>query len=103
MLRDLWDAILSKVYDDEFDWSEDKKAEVGSPDVLCRRKPIIFSTLVQGKTADIHEHLKIVADVTRPEKRKGSEIEEISDDYEFPLAKAQVCTYNIPINHYGTV
>lgn len=90
VLRDLWDAILSKVYDYEFDWREDKKAEVGSPGVLCRRKPTSCLTLVQGKTADIHEYLEIVADVTRPEKRKHSEIEEVSDDSEVPLVKIKV-------------
>lgn len=30
VLYDLWDAILTKVYDYEYDWREDKKHEVGS-------------------------------------------------------------------------
>ena len=34
MLNELWDAILIKVYDYEYDWREDKKNEVSCQRVL---------------------------------------------------------------------
>lgn len=34
ILKELWDAILSKVYDYEYDWREDKKNEVSCQRVL---------------------------------------------------------------------
>ncbi|KAF6221868.1 hypothetical protein HO133_001836 [Letharia lupina] len=69
VLYDLWDAILTKVYDYEYDWREDKKHE--------------------GRTASYHEYIDIVSDTAQSKKRKHSQVEEDSDDSDAPLAKTK--------------
>ena len=49
VLHDLWDAILSKVYDYEFDWREDKKAEVGSPGIFVEESQLLAQLWCRGK------------------------------------------------------
>lgn len=87
VLHELWDAILSKVYDYEYDWREDKKHEVGFPSVALARQLTSYSPLIQAQSAASNNHLNPFADSSRSKKRKHSDVEQPSVETEAPLAK----------------
>ena len=87
---ELWDAIITKIYDYEYDWRKAKKHEVGLQRVALIRQVSAYSPFVQAKSATIDELFQGFADHVRSKKRKHSEVEDDSMETEPPLAEKKV-------------